>query len=87
MEINELQQLDRDIRKTLLNYTLARDILQEWVNKQGHERCWYYPDIFSKLCKYLEVEENKIPLLPPKEEFRENCQKYEAEQYEPEYMI
>lgn len=87
MEINEIKQLDHDIRKTLLNYTLARDVLQEWVNKQGHERCWYYPDIFEKLCKYLEVEKNNMPLLPPRPEFRENCQKYEAEQYDPEYMI
>lgn len=48
----------------------AKEVLQEWVDKQGHERCWYYPEIFRKLCNILHVMPSKDPALPPLEEFK-----------------
>lgn len=59
----------------------AKKILKEWVNKQGHERCWYYPDLFEKLCKTLDVQPSKKPNLPPLKEFKKGCCKYQKEQY------
>lgn len=29
---------------------LTKKIIQEWLDKQGHDRCWYYPDLFMKLA-------------------------------------
>ena len=61
----------------------ARIILQEWVDKQGHERCWYYPDLFKKLADVLEVKTTKAPSLPPIAEFKKGCEKYQEEEYGP----
>lgn len=60
----------------------AKIVLQEWLDKQGHDRCWYYPEIFSKLVDILEVKATKDPSLPPRKEFEEGCKKYQQEQYE-----
>lgn len=58
-----------------------RKILQEWVDKQGHDRCWYYPELFLEICKILEITPSKEPKLPPEEEFKLGCDKYRGEQY------
>lgn len=59
----------------------AKTLLQEWTDKQGHDRCWYYPDIFNKLCEVLEIKQNKKPELPSICEFQKGCEKYTLEQY------
>lgn len=60
----------------------ARFALMEWINKQGHERCWYYPEIFRKLCGVLGVTITKPMNLPPRPEFGKGCDRYEREVYE-----
>lgn len=59
----------------------AREALQSWVDKQGHEQCWYYPEIFRELCEILEVEARRSPNLPPIEEFNVGCARYRNEIY------
>lgn len=59
----------------------ARRLLQEWLDQQGHERCWYYPDIFRQLCRVLEVTESREPRLPNREEFAAGCRRYQEEEY------
>ena len=59
----------------------TRTIIQEWLDKQGHERCWYYPDLFNKLAKVLEIKPTKNPSLPLKEEFKKGCERYQEEEY------
>ncbi len=59
----------------------ARRLLQEWVDKQGHDRCWYYPDIFKKLAILLDVKMTVEPGLPPRCEFEDGCKKFQDEQY------
>lgn len=59
----------------------AKQILQEWVNQQGHERCWYYPDVFNKLSTLFDIRMTKTPSLPPLKEFEEGCRKYQMEEY------
>ncbi len=62
-------------------YNEARSIIQEWISKQGHDRCWYYPDLFRKLAKIFEIESSKELNLPPLEEFKKGCEKYQKEEY------
>ncbi len=59
----------------------ATKTIQEWVDKQSHERCWYYPDLFQKLRNVFNVKSNKNPSLPPRKEFEEGCRRYQEEQY------
>jgi hypothetical protein len=59
----------------------ARSILQEWVDQQGHNRCWYYPDLFRRLCDLYGIKPTVEPHLPPEEEFKAGCDKYRGEEY------
>lgn len=38
----------------------AKQLLESWIQKQGHEACWYYPDIFKELCILFDVT---IPII------------------------
>jgi hypothetical protein len=58
-----------------------KHIIQEWVDKQGHDRCWYYPELFNELIKILELNQSKNPALPLLEEFKKGCEKYQKEEY------
>ena len=62
-------------------YQQAQAAVQQWVAQQGHNRCWYYPDIFNRLVEILGIEANKTPALPPLEEFRKGCEEYQKEEY------
>lgn len=59
----------------------ARLLLQEWVDQQGHNRCWYYPELFNELVKIFHIQPSVEPKLPPRSDFREGCRRYEEEQY------
>jgi len=59
----------------------AKRAIQEWVDKQGHDRCWYYPELFRRLADIFEVESTREPCLPPLEEFRKGCERYQKEEY------
>ena len=59
----------------------VRGILQAWLDKQGHERCWYYPDLFRQLAGVVGVAAKLEPALPPLEEFQEGCRRYQLEEF------
>lgn len=59
----------------------TKEAIQEWMNQQGHNRCWYYPDIFKKLASLHSLEQTTPSNLPPLEEFKEGCTKYQSEEY------
>ena len=59
----------------------AKRVTQEWLDKQSHDRYWYYPDLFSNLVKILNVRATKTPSLPARAEFEEGCRKYQDEEY------
>jgi hypothetical protein len=40
--------------------TEARKIIQEWVDKRGHDNCWYYPDLFRRLVDVFGIEKPDI---------------------------
>jgi predicted ATPase len=62
-------------------YESAREVIQEWVKKQGHERCWYYPELFERLVEIFEIKQTSDRQLPPREEFEKGCKIYQDEQY------
>ena len=59
----------------------AKYIIQAWVDKQGHDRCWYYPDLFRKLAALFNVAPSQNPALPPLDEFKKRCERYQEEEY------
>jgi len=63
-------------------YYLARNVIQEWVDKQGHNRCWYYPDLFNRLVEVYDIKLKKDPSLPPLDEFKKGCERYQKEEFE-----
>lgn len=58
----------------------AKSIIQEWSEKQGHDRCWYYPDLFNQLVELFGME-LKSGCLPPRAEFESGCRRYQDEEY------
>jgi hypothetical protein len=52
--------------------------IKEWINKQGHDSCWYYPEIFREICKELDIDPNIIPTIP-QDEFDKGCKRYQDE--------
>lgn len=57
-----------------------KETIQEWANKQGHDRCWYYPDLFKHLADILDMD-IQPGQLPPRKEFEQGCLKYQNEEY------
>ncbi len=61
----------------------VREIVQEWVDKKGHDKCHYYPELFKRIAEILEISINPLDFeLPPRPEFRKMCGKYEEELYD-----
>ncbi len=57
------------------------DIVQGYVDRQGHDRCWYLPELFDALAKELDISARHPAELPSIEEFCRGCAKYQATQY------
>jgi hypothetical protein len=61
----------------------VKAVVEEWVGKQGHDQCHYYPDLFRRICEILKVPiDPAIMNLPPRAEFRQGCNKFEGELYD-----
>ena len=58
-------------------YTI-KNLVEDWIGKQGHDSCWYYPDIFKSICNELGIEW-KEPILPSRQEFERGCCKFQDE--------
>lgn len=59
----------------------TEELLKSWVDKQSHNKCWFYPEIFRELCSLHRVYPSLPDLLPSQEEFKEGCDKYRRELY------
>ncbi|MFO0705103.1 MAG: hypothetical protein U0517_04065 [Candidatus Andersenbacteria bacterium] len=57
----------RQAKQTLKFIKLA---VQIWIDKQGHDRCWYYPEIFAVIVDALGIKAQLQPALPPLPEFK-----------------
>ena len=67
--------------ETNIKYAQVISVLQEWIDKQSHDRCWYYPDLFNKLIEITGVSPKLKPNLPPRNEFELGCKKYQDQEY------
>lgn len=85
LEIEEVHGLLNDVAAYLINQCprcqRAKAALQNWVDRQGHDRCWYYPEIFRELSEILGVQTTVTPELPPRAEFEQGCTRYQDEEY------
>jgi hypothetical protein len=56
----------------------GKAILEAWLNKQGHDKCWYYPEVFAQLAKVYGIP---CVLTPPvtisREEFEQGCHQFQ----------
>lgn len=59
----------------------AAVLLAEWAGKQGHDHCWYYPDVFRRLAEVLGVDVSGPADLPPRHEFEQGCVRFQNEEY------
>ena len=76
------QQSEESVEEILRKYRIVRKAVQKWVDNQGHERCWYYPEIFREIAETLNIKPTGPINLAPRQEFRPNCNRYEEEIYE-----
>lgn len=58
-----------------------KKLIEDWINKQGHNRCWFYPEIFNKICEELGIQQVAPSCLPSRSDFEEGCRRYQNEQY------
>lgn len=62
-------------------HKFTKQILTEWVQKQGHDRCWYYPELFEQLIQLYSLE------VPPgakisRAEFEAGCKRFQDKEYQ-----
>lgn len=57
-----------------------RECIESWSAKQGHDSCWYYPEVFQLVAKLAGANVGS-PLLPPRCEFEIGCRRYQDEVY------
>jgi hypothetical protein len=58
----------------------VKAVIREYIDKEGHDRCWYYPDIFNRLAVLLDIKTGSRK-LPTREEFEAGCKRYQDEQF------
>lgn len=64
--------------------TLIKLLVEQWVSKQGHDSCWYYPEIFREIANILGVK--YVPQnLPARPEFEGGCKKYTDEVFSTDF--
>lgn len=78
---NAAMQRNLRIADNLKKQIEVANQIEEWANKQGHDRCWYYPDIFAIIVKVLGINVSSTPTLPSPDEFKVGCALYHKEQY------
>lgn len=70
------------VLEQLQNLKQIQELVKGWLNKQGHDQCWYYPDIFLEIAKIVDADLTNQPNLPSLAEFQEGCRKYQKEIYD-----
>lgn len=43
-----------------------RLIIENWATQQGHDRCWYYPEVFREIAELVGAKISFPPGLPPR---------------------
>jgi len=68
---------------TVEKFNHAKSLIKEWASKQGHDRCWFYPEIFGQLVELFGID-IPSPSLPTREEFEQGCKRYADQQFNPQ---
>ncbi len=58
----------------------VRRLVVDWLSKQGHDACWYYPDVFRQIASVLGIATPPVS-LPTRSEFETGCKQYQNELY------
>ncbi len=77
----ELAASERLLGRREVEASEVRQIVQSWLDKQGHDRCWYYPELFRELASALGLRPKVSPGLPTLDEFRAGCERFQREEY------
>lgn len=57
-------------------------VIIEWKQKQGHDRCHYFPELFNRIAEILDLDVRETEDdLPPEEEFQHECDKFRKKLY------
>lgn len=83
-DLKGVQQLDNVITIVEINkLNKIRSYIEDWISKQDHDKCWYYPEIFKQICEVLEIpyEKQKLNSIT-KEEMKRGCDKFIDEEIE-----
>lgn len=64
----------------LMQLFRIKQAIKKWIDKQGHDKCWYYPEIFKEISDILEIKTDKNIEIP-EEEFELGCKNYQDELY------
>ena len=62
------------------NCNKIKELINTWVNKTGHHKCWYYPDIFKEIAETLNISIEQTPTVKL-EDFRNGCYAYTCDLY------
>jgi len=64
-----------------------RQVILEWDGKKGHDRCWYYPDLFHKIANIAGVPLSQPTDKPSRQEFEEGCRFFQEQEYGPSFGL
>jgi hypothetical protein len=56
---------------------VVREILTEWAKLDGHDRCWFHPELLSRLCQVVGVPVIEKPIRMTRQEFQCGCLAYQ----------
>ena len=79
--INREEEIEMDDCERKLNE--IRIIVQDVLNKHGHDRCHYHPEEWGALANILGVERRASRCLPPLDEFlgEKGCRGYARREF------
>ncbi len=77
------RQSNSEIKK---RYELIKERVQTWLDKQGHDKCHYYPEIFEDITDILGIKSSEDLKLPPRSEFEAGCKEYQDKLYNPKEL-
>lgn len=57
-----------------------KQAVQAWINKQGHNACWFYPEIFGYIAGTLGLSYPDMH-MPSEQDFQDGCKRFTKQIY------
>lgn len=80
LDVKEYHDALDDAIKRLEVLDSVTAVATEWRDKEGHDSCWYYPELFAKFLTTLGLDPKPAHSLP-RAEFEVGCRRYADELY------